>query len=305
MFPILLKSASFLFLIALGYLLKRVGFFGPLDYKIPAKLVANITMPCAALISFATYTPDFSLLILVLLGFGMNCVMLLVGFLLSRNQPRSIRAVWLNCTPSYNIGAFAMPFIQSFLPPASLVGTCLFDVGSAMMCNGTTFAISKNILDKTKGINLKLIGGTLLRSVPFLSYMLFLLITLFRIPIPQKVVDFATPMANANAFLAMIMVGMMLDLTLDKSLLKNAIGIVAVRYISAILVALAVYFLLPLPLNIRQAVAITAFAPVGMISTAYAPQAGGDPGIAACANSLSILLCIPSVLVLLVIFGVM
>ena len=305
MLQVLLKSAAFIFLIALGYLLKRIGFFGPQDYKIPVKMVTNITMPCAALVSFASYRPDLSLLVIVLLGFGMNCLMLLIGFLLSWHKPRHTRAVWLNCTPGYNIGAFAMPFVQSFLSPASLVGTCLFDLGNAMMCNGTTYALSKNVLDGTKGLDLKQIGKTLLHSVPFLAYALMLLITLLHIPLPQAVVDFITPMANANPFLAMFMVGMMLDLHLDKAMLKDIAGIVSVRFLFAVAASLSFYFLLPLELPLRQALAVTVFAPVSMVSTAFTPNVGGDPALAACANSISILLCIPSILTLLTIFGVL
>ena len=305
MVQILLKSASFIFLIALGYTLKRIGFFGTQDYKIPVKMVLNITMPCAVLVSFASYKPDLSLLLVVCLGFGMNCLMLLTAYLISRKYPRRTRAVWLNCLPSYNIGAFAMPFVQSFLAPASLVGTCLFDLGNALMCNGTTFAISKNILDGSKGLNLKRICNTLLHSVPFLAYMILLIITLFNIPIPKQVVDFVTPMANANAFLAMLMVGMMLDLQIEKALLKDILGIVVTRFTVSVLVSLAFYFLLPLPLEIRQALSITVFAPVGMVSTALTPSAGGDPAVAAGANSISILVCIPSILTLLTIFGVL
>ena len=99
----------------------------------------------------------------------MNCLMLLIAYFASKGYERPSRAVWLNCVTGYNIGTFALPFVQSLLSPASLVGTCLFNTGNALMCNGTTFAISKNILEGTKGLNLKSIGKTLLRSVPFLT----------------------------------------------------------------------------------------------------------------------------------------
>lgn len=303
MLQILLKSASFIFLIALGYLLKRVGFFGKLDYKIPAKIVSNITLPCALLTSFASYRPDFSLLVVAIMGLVVNCLLLLISNFLSSKKPRHTRAVWLNCVPGYNIGTFVMPFVQSFLSPASLVGTCLFDLGNAMMCNGTTYAISKNILGGSKGLNLKRIGNTLLRSVPFLAYITMLIVTVFKLPIPQQLVNFVSPMATANAFLSMLMIGMMLDLQLDKTYIKDVIGILIMRFSMSVAVALATYFLLPLPLEIRQAVAITVFAPVSMVSTVFTPDAGGDPAIAAAANSLSILVCIPSILVLLAIFG--
>lgn len=302
---ILLKSASFIFLIALGYFLKRVGFFGPQDYKIAAKMISNVTLPCALLTSFAAYKPDFSLLVITLLGLGMNWLLLLSASLLSRKQPRSTRAVWLNCGPGYNIGTFVMPFVQSFLSPASLVGTCLFDLGNAMMCNGTTFALSKSILDGSKGLQLKSLGRTLLRSVPFIAYMVMLLVTFFRIPIPERLVSFVSPMANANAFLSMFMIGMMLDLQLDRALLKDIAGILILRFSASAAAALAFYFLLPLPLELRQALAITVFAPVSMVSTIFTPSAGGDPAVAAGANSVSILICVPSILALLMLFGVM
>lgn len=302
---ILLKSSSFIFLIILGYTLKKAGFFGPLDYKIPVKIVLNVTMPCAALVSFASYKPDFSLLLATAIGFGMNCLMLAIAYFISKSYPRRTRAVWLNCVPSYNIGAFAMPFIQSFLSPASLVGACLFDAGSALMCNGTTYALSRNILDGTRGLNLKRIGKTLITSVPFLSYAILLCISLLGITIPQVLVRFVTPMANANAFLAMFMVGMMLDLHIEKALLKDIAGILAVRFSVAVIASLAFYFLLPLPLPIRQALAILVFAPIGMVSTALSTNAGGNPAVAACANSVSILICIPCVICLLTVFGIL
>ena len=303
MLPVLLKSASFIFLIALGYFLKRIGFFKKDDYKIPVKIVLNITMPCAVLTSFSSYRPDLSFFTIALLGIGMNFLMLLIGFLMSRKHPVRTRAVWLNCAPGYNISAFAMPFVQSFLSPASLVGTCLFDLGNALMCNGTTFAISKNLLAHTKGINFKQIGKTLLRSVPFLIYLAMLIVTLLHIPIPQAVVSFVSPMANAHPFLAMLMVGMMLDLHLEKALFRDVIGIVAARFFVAVSASAAFYFLLPLPLEIRQALAATVFAPVGMVATAMVPSIGGDPAVAACANSVSILVCIPSILILMTVFG--
>lgn len=299
------KIAAFLCAILLGYLLKRKGFFGPTDYKILVKIVLNITMPCAVLVSFASYKPEFSLLAIVGLSFGMNCLMLLVALLCSRKYPQRTRAVWLNCVPSYNIGCFAMPFVQSFLPPAGLIGTCLYDLGNAMMCNGTTYAISKNILSGSKGLNIKSTVNTLLHSVPFISYFTMLVITLLNIPIPAVLVNFATPIGNANAFLAMFMVGMMLDLRIEKAIAKEVVGMLILRFLGATLASAAFYYLLPMSLEIRQALAITAFAPVSMTSTAFTPQAGGDPAVAACVNSFSILISIGCILTLLLLFGIL
>lgn len=43
----------------------------------------------------------------------------------------------------YNIGCFTLPFIQSFIGPAGVVATCLFDAGNSVMCTGATYSIAK------------------------------------------------------------------------------------------------------------------------------------------------------------------
>ena len=303
MADILLKSAAFICLIALGYLLKRKGMFGKTDHKLLSKIVINITLPCATVVSFAKYPPDTSLLLVVGLGFGMNCLMLLIAALASRGYERPSRAVWLNCVTGYNIGTFALPFVQTFLSPAALVGTCLFNTGNALMCNGTTYAISQNMMEGTKGLNLKSILKTLLRSVPFLTQIFLLIACIFGLKIPQEAVTFVTAASNANPFLAMFMIGLMLELPIERSRLRQIRGILVIRYLVAFAAAAAFYFLLPLPLPIRQALAITVLAPVGTVSTALAVNAGGDPAMAASANSVSILISIPLILGLLAVFG--
>ena len=42
---VLLKASAYVFVIALGYALKKLHFFGPNDYKLIMKIVLNITTP--------------------------------------------------------------------------------------------------------------------------------------------------------------------------------------------------------------------------------------------------------------------
>ena len=305
MAQILLKSAGFIFIIILGYCLKRCGFFSPRDYAIPMKLVLNVTLPAAVITSFASYTPDLSLLLCTVLGLGLNWVQLGTACLLSRGKERPSRAVWLNSVPGYNIGAFALPFVQSFLSPASVVACCLFDSGGALMSTGGTYAVSCAIMKDPDGMSLKAIGKKLLSSRPFMTYVIMLVLTMAGISIPQAVVIFISPIANANAFLAMMMIGMMFDLKLEKRVLKDVAGMVAVRMTIAVLASLACYFLLPFDLEIRQAMAIVVFAPVGVACTALTETAGGDPAEAACLNSICMVISIVCIVTLLALFGVL
>lgn len=305
MFTVLLKSASFVFLIVLGYLLKRSKFFGPKDYTIPMKLVLNVTLPASVITSYASYQFDLSLLLCTAIGFGINWVLLGIGILCSRNRSRPSRAVWLNSLSGYNIGAFALPFIQSFCPASGVVACCLFDSGSALMCTGGTYAISSAILGDKEGLSIKAILKKLTSSLPFMTYLVMLIVSVIGIRVPEALLTFISPMAAANPFLAMIMIGMMFDLDLDRDALKDVKGMIIIRVITSAVTALCFYFLLPFPDDIRKALCIAIMAPVSVTSTALAEKAGGDPAAAACVNSLCILISVTSIVLLGTLFGTM
>jgi len=61
---VLTKALAFVAVIALGYFLKKRGFFKPHDYELIAKIVLNITLPCAVITSFAAFKMDYTLFIL-------------------------------------------------------------------------------------------------------------------------------------------------------------------------------------------------------------------------------------------------
>ena len=119
MASVLWKAISFAFIIFLAFGLKKLGLFKPTDYTVMVKIVLNITLPAAVIVSFATTTLDLSMLIVTLLGFLANGAMLLIGLGLSRKKSKALRALYAICTPGYNIGAFAMPFAQGFLGAAA------------------------------------------------------------------------------------------------------------------------------------------------------------------------------------------
>ena len=69
---VLTKALAFVAVIALGYFLKKRGFFKPHDYELIAKIVLNITLPCAVITSFASFKMDYTLFILTLIGFCLD-----------------------------------------------------------------------------------------------------------------------------------------------------------------------------------------------------------------------------------------
>ena len=136
-----------------------------------------------------------------------------------------------------------------------------------------------------------------------MTYLTMLIISILGIRLPDALISFISPMAAANPFLAMIMIGMMFDLNLDKETLKDVRGMVIVRVTAALIAAACFYFLLPFPLEVRQALCIVARAPVSGASTAFAEKAGADPAASACINSLCILISVTCIGLMLMMFG--
>ena len=78
---VLVKVVSFIAVIVVGYLLKRVGFFRSEDFRLIAGLVLKVTLPCAIISNFTRIDVDAALFVLVLLGLGCNLVTVVAGWL--------------------------------------------------------------------------------------------------------------------------------------------------------------------------------------------------------------------------------
>ncbi len=94
MAQVLLKASAYVFVIALGYILKRLRFFKPDDYKLILKITLNITMPAAVITNFAAFEFDFSLLFAVLLALGSNVLLWGLGYLFSMKKGRDVRVLY-------------------------------------------------------------------------------------------------------------------------------------------------------------------------------------------------------------------
>jgi hypothetical protein len=104
------------------------------------------------------------------------------------------------------------------------------------------------------------------------------------------VVSFAQIIANANAFVAMLMIGVGFRLSGDMSQMKSIARILVVRYGIALALSLGIYFLLPLPLEYRRILSIVVFAPIASAAPAFTAELKSDVGLSSAINSISILI---------------
>ena len=307
---ILMRAACFILIIILGHVLRRIGFFKKDDFYVLSKTVLKITLPAAIISNMNGMKIEPSLLGLCLLGFGGGVLYMTVLYLLNLRASREKRAFEVLNSTGYNIGTFTMPFVQSFLGPAGIaqgflgplgvVATSLFDSGNALVCLGGSYSIASMIKGGGKGFSVKKIALTLLCSIPFDTYVLMLILNLLQIRLPDAVTTFAGIVGNANPFLAMLMLGVGFQLSGSREQFGVMARILLIRYSIAVMLAVAFFWLLPLELEYRQALAFLVFSPISSAVPAFTAELGEDFGLSSALNSISALISIFCIIMVLV-----
>ena len=300
MTAVLVRAGCFLAILVLGYVLRRVGVFGPEAFSVLSKVVIKLTLPAAIISSFVGKEIKPAMLIVSLLGLGSCLLYMGLGFVTNLRNSKERRAFEVLNLPGYNIGNFMIPFVQSFLGPLGVITCSLFDVGNAVVLLGGAYSVAAMIQDGSR-FSLKRLGKTLLRSVPFVTLLIVVTMALLHIPVPGPIVELAGIMGSANAFVSMLMIGVGFRVEANREQLGRLGKIFGIRYAVAAILAVIFYFILPFELEIRQALVLLVFSPVGSAVLAFTGELKSDVGLSSAINSISMIISIPIIVVLLIV----
>ncbi len=297
---ILTKAGCYIAIIVLGYVLRQRGFFGPEAFSVLSKTVIRLTLPAAIVASSAGKPMSPAMLTISLLGLGGGMAYMLAGWFLGRRSSRPERAFLVLNLLGDNIGTFALPFTQEFVGSVGVQTTSLFDVGNAFVCLGGAFAVARAVKEGGKP-DLGRILKAAASSVPFLAHVCMVILNLLQRNLPAPILGFAGILGNANAFLAMLMIGVGFRLSGDRAQLGKIGKILSVRYALAALFALGIWFLLPFDTAVRRTLVILAFSPIGSAVPVFTAELGEDVGLASAINSMAIVISILITVVLLMV----
>lgn len=283
---ILMKAVGFLCMIALGFLLKRGGLFSQEDSGVLSKLVLKITLPMSIVSNFRALELTQEYLIAIGIGFLVHIVAIALVLLVTRKMPASKRAFYIINTSGYNIGLCTLPYMSGFFAADAVALLCMFDVGNAIMCFGITYAIAMLVARGREGIHGRDILKTLFSSMPFVTYLVMILLCFWHLQLPDAVYTIAGMIGQANAFLAMFLIGLLFEPKINRAELRDMAGVFGLRMLLGISFALGIYFLLPLPLMYRQILAIIVFSPILSVAPIYTERCGYNRSVAAVLNSL-------------------
>lgn len=192
------KAASLILIIVIGYVIKRIGWVGADDFSKFSKIVLRITLPCALITSFNTFDITYNLLFLTVIGLLANLVLQITGYLVNQGKGGQAQAFGIINLGSYNVGAFAMPYIAGLMGPQSIIFASLFDVGNSFGAAGIGYGWSRSVADEKQKTTLGGFLKLMFRSPLFDTYLILLVMRLLDWQLPDAVITFTSTVGGAN-----------------------------------------------------------------------------------------------------------
>ena len=261
------------------------------------KVILYLTMPAMAVNGLKDLELQPSFLWCFLVGFGTSTILMLVGMAATRKKAPEEKVMYLFNLNTYNIGNFAIPFLTGLLSTDGFAALCLFDIGVAIYLYGIDYSLAEAVKGGKSRFSLKFLLKKIFTSPITDMYLLMILLAALHLRLPEPVLKLASVMGNANAFLAMLSIGILFELKLDRKNLWEMVKFFALRYGTILVIMAGVILFIPFSPDIRQAICVLLAAPVASIAPLLTQNAGGDGAKAAQINSVSILLGIAGMMI--------
>lgn len=294
---VLTQTIVYVVLLFAGYGFKKAGIFKVEDTDFLKKVILYLTMPAMAVNGLKDLELQPSFLWCFLVGFGTSTILMLVGMAATRKKAPEEKVMYLFNLNTYNIGNFAIPFLTGLLSTDGFAALCLFDIGVAIYLYGIDYSLAEDVKGGKSRFSLKFLLKKIFTSPITDMYLLMILLAALHLRLPEPVLKLASVMGNANAFLAMLSIGILFELKLDRKNLREMVKFFALRYGTILVIMAGVILFIPFSPDIRQAICVLLAAPVASIAPLLTQNAGGDGAKAAQINSISILLGIAGMMI--------
>lgn len=280
---------SFL-IISLGYCLKKWNILKEKDGEAMARLIFNVTLPSLIIVTFHSITIDSSLMMLVVLGFVYGIIVAILGLFIFRKEARRDKGMLGMLIPGFNIGLFAYPLVQGIWGEVGIKYFGMFDIGNAIITFGVSYLIGSYYAKEDVVLNFKHVAGKMGRSIPLMTYVIIFIINLTGLPLPGTVIDITSVISKANMPLSLLLLGIYLNFSFQKSYWKGIGRVLGIRYGVGLFFGLLGFFLLPVDDMFRYTVLIALILPMATSVLPYSVEFKYNQRFVGTAANLSILI---------------
>lgn len=266
----------YLFIIYFAYRCRQRGLFEKKDsYKI-GRIIINLTLPASLIASSSSLQLADGFFWLFSLSLAANIVMLSIGSWMGGKKRTPFKAASMLTLSTYNIGNFILPFVQAILGNAGMIWLYMFDSANAIIGLGVNPALARTASGMDQKAGLREFFSALFHSVPFLTYLFLFSMLLLHLQLPAWITDSISLIGNANGFLSMFFIGLILDFDLDRQQIRDIIRWSAVRLAGNFVFILIAWLLLPVPFLAKLVATLCLCAPVASASPVFAESCGYD-----------------------------
>lgn len=297
------NAFTFFIIIFMGYMCKKLNLLTSDDGRKIGKIIIKITLPCAILSTVSEIKIGTTMLICIFFPIFVHILTLFMGYVVAKGKIPSKKAAYSLNSSGYNVGNFAIPFAQYFYDGTAISYMSMFDVGNSFMGLGINYCVASMISLKKNKQGIKGILIKLFSSIPFDVYIVIIALSIFNLQLPQTIINITSRIGNANTFLSMFMVGLLLEFNVNKEEIIDVVKIVLIRVIISIVLLLFVWFLLPVPVIAKQMIMISLLSPTMTVTPLFSYYVGYKGSMPAIISSVTMLISIVSISLLLAFFS--
>jgi len=290
-----------LFLIFLGYFLKRINLLNIKDIEVLNKLVINVAMPC--LIFSSLYGANLSnittLAIMPTVSITVGVISGLIVYIILRKKNLSEKKLWGAIVPVVigNTAFLGFPMVLGVFGQSGLLRAIFYDMGTLILFLSLSIILIANFGGNVRDVFKRILGFPVLWA-----FVLGITFNLLNIPIGDIPTNIIGYLSAAAIPIIMISLGLSLQFKGLKNNLKLAGLDVVVKLLIAPIIALTIVSLLGLS-NMEFTVAIVeAGMPSGMLTMVLAVTYNLDFGISA---DCSIITTVFSLITLPILIGIL
>lgn len=285
---------------AIGYFLRSLGLLKRSDSKVLSTLMMNVTLPSMIIYNMNGARITLDVFGATLIGFTVNGIYLLFAILLSDRSDKDDYIVKVTSICSYNIGSYTIPVLSGFLSQSAMTSVLTFNYpGTAIYTYGIIPAFGNAIYSKREKSYITTFLNSVKKSLPTLACFAMIILCAFGISLPESVMGFFSTVNQANTVIAMLFIGIMLDFKCPKDEIFDDIKIIAVRLGLSIFFALVIYKFISLDIEVKKAIVLAVFSPIGSSMPATAQHSGYEGTRVATINSIYTIISVISMSVVI------
>lgn len=259
-------------IISLGYILKRGNIIKEKDGEGLSRIIFNLTLPSIIIVTFSDITLESSLFLLILIGLLYGILIGFFGLFVFRKKQRNIKGMLGMMVPGLNIGLFAYPLVEAIFGKEGITYFGMLDVGNAFIVFGLSYLIGSFYSKEDVKLDFKTVVTKMSKSIPLMTYILVVIINLLGLTLPSVIVDVADIISGANMPLSLLLLGIYLNFSFDKSYVKLMLQYLGLRYGVGLLLGVLCFFVFPFDEMFKYTVLLGFLLPTSMSVLPYSVE---------------------------------